>query len=254
MTQYAMVIDLRKCVGCGSCAIACKTENNTAMRKNGQTHNYADFIHETTGKFPNTKHRTLPVLCNHCSEAPCVEVCPEDPKAMYKTKDGITMRNEKRCIGCRECQMACPYSQEEVQGDGATGQYSVISYTGDEGEPYHAMYADNTVLIVGGTMSGKELVAAAKADPPDQTRYSHPDYKDARRSEIIEKCFFCDHRLKKGQQPYCVDSCPANARTVGDISDPGSAVSKLLKKNKSFVLKPEEGTKPNVYYINSYSV
>jgi len=117
MTQFAMIIDLRKCVGCGACALACKTENNTALRKNGQTHNWADFVHETTGKFPDTGYRTMPVLCNHCSNAPCVEACPVEPKAMFKTPDGITMHNDERCIGCRSCQEACPYSMEEVKKD-----------------------------------------------------------------------------------------------------------------------------------------
>ena len=249
-----MVIDLKKCVGCGACALACKTENNTAMRRNGQTHNWADFVHETTGKFPKTKYRTLPVLCNHCSDAPCVEACPVTPKAMFKTKDGITMHNDERCIGCRACQEACPYSQDEVKGDGSSGQYSVISYTGEEGEPAHAMYADRKATIAGGTMSGASMAVVAGANPPHRTRYTHPEYKDVRRSNITEKCYFCDHRVKKGELPYCVVSCPANARIFGDKNDPNSEVAKLLKKHKNFVLKPDEGTSPNVYYINNYSV
>ena len=252
MTQYAMVIDLKKCVGCGACALACKTENNTAMRKNGQTHNWADFVHETTGKFPKTKHRTLPVLCNHCTDAPCIEACPVEPKAMFKTKDGITMHNDERCIGCRACQEACPYSQDEVKGDGATGQYSVISYTGEEGTPPFAMYADRTATIVGSTLSGAGMAVVAGANPPHRTRYTHPEYKDVRRSNITEKCYFCDHRVSNGELPYCVVSCPANARIFGDKNDPNSEVAKLIKKQKSFVLKPDEGTSPNVYYINEY--
>ncbi len=254
MTQYAMIIDLKKCVGCGACALACKTENNTAMRRDGQTHNWADFIHETSGKFPQTKYRTLPVMCNHCTNAPCVEACPVEPKAMFKTADGITMHNDDRCIGCRACQEACPYSQEEVKGDGASGQYSVISYNGEQGEPYHAMYADKTSLIAGVTMSGVEVAETSGANPPHRTKYNHPDYKDVRRSNITEKCIFCDHRVKNGELPYCVVSCPAEARIFGDISDPSSEISKLLAKHKSFVLKEKEGTKPNVYYINKYSV
>ena len=59
---------------------------------------------------------------------------------------------------------------------------------------------------------------------------------------------------KKGKLPYCVESCPAKARTFGDVSDPKSNVSKLLEKYEHLVLKPEEGTKPNVYYIRKYSV
>jgi Fe-S-cluster-containing dehydrogenase component len=248
MTQYAMVIDLHKCMGCGACALACKTENNTAMRRHGQTHNWADYQHDMSGAFPKVRYTSRPVLCNHCSNAPCVEACPVEPKAMYKTKEGITMHNDERCIGCRACQEACPYSKEECK----IGETSVISYN-EEGEPYETFYADTTAAIAGGTMSGAEL--AAKTDnPPHRTKYDHPDYQDVRRDNITEKCIFCEHRVKKGELPYCVVSCPANARIFGDIHDPKSEVSLLLKKYKPAVLKPEEGTKPNVYYIREYSV
>ncbi len=251
MTQYAMIIDLQKCVGCGGCALACKTENNTTQRKNGQTHNWADFIHETKGKFPNTRYRTLPVMCNHCSDAPCVEVCPAEPKAMYKTKDGITMCNEERCVGCRECQTVCPYSMEEVKSDGAYGEYSVISFN-EEDEPIYPFYANSKELIAAGTSSGTDTAKTYKATPPHKTGYSDPDYNDSRRDNVIEKCFFCRHRVAAGKMPYCVDSCPSGARIFGDKDDPTSNVAKLLKKYKSFVLKPKEGTKPNVYYIRDY--
>ena len=252
MTQYAMVIDLRKCVGCGACALACKTENNTALRKNGQTHNWADFVHETVGKFPNTTYRTLPVLCNHCSNAPCVEACPVDPKAMYKTPEGITMHNDERCIGCRACQEACPYSMSEVKRNGAFGEYSVISYN-EEDAPTQPFFADKTPMVKGITSSGEELAKKAGAIPPHKTSYLHPDYDAVRRDNIVEKCILCDHRLKNGELPYCVVSCPSGARSVGNIDDPASDVAKLLKKHKAFVLKPEEGTKPNVYYIREYA-
>jgi Fe-S-cluster-containing dehydrogenase component len=249
MTQYAMVIDLQKCVGCGACALACKTENNTAMRRNGQTHNFADYQHTTVGKFPKTQYQTRPVLCNHCTDAPCVEACPVTPKAMYKTADGITMHDDARCIGCRACQDACPYSSEEVK----VGETSVISYTGEEGKPYDPFYTDKTAAIPGCTMSGAELTGKTEM-PPHRTRYNHPSYEDVRRSNITEKCIFCDHRLKKGELPYCVVSCPASARVFGDRNDPNSDVAKLLKKHKATVLKPEEGTSPNVFYIRDYSV
>ena len=248
MTQYIMVIDLRKCVGCGACALACKTENNTALRKNGQTYNWADYIHETVGAFPNTGYRTLPVLCNHCSNAACVAACPVEPKAMYKTPDGLTMHNDERCIGCRACQEACPYSMDEVKGDG----YSVISYN-EEGVPTQPFFTDKTVLIKNGTSSGAELATRVGAVPPDKTAYNHPDYECVRRDNIVEKCILCDHRLKNGEQPYCVVACPSGARTVGDVNDPASEAAKLLKAHKSFVLKPEAGTKPNVYYIREYA-
>ncbi|MDD3618540.1 MAG: 4Fe-4S dicluster domain-containing protein [Desulfobulbaceae bacterium] len=249
MTQYAMVIDLQKCVGCGACALACKTENNTALRRNGQTHNWADFQHEISGQFPKVKYMTRPVLCNHCSNAPCVDACPVEPKAMYKTADGITMHNDERCIGCRACQEACPYSREETK----VGETSVISYNA-EGEPYQAFYADKTEMIPGITSSGAGIAKLAGDTPPHRTRYTHPDYEDVRRDNIVEKCIFCDHRLKNGELPYCVVSCPAGARIFGDREDPNSDVAKLLARHKASVLKPKEGTEPNVFYIRDYGV
>ncbi|MFQ6759368.1 MAG: 4Fe-4S dicluster domain-containing protein [Deltaproteobacteria bacterium] len=247
MTQYAMVIDLQKCAGCGACALACKSENNTAGRSLGQAHNWVDYKSETSGKFPTTKYTSIPVQCNHCSNAPCVKACPVTPKAMYKTKDGITMHNDERCIGCRACQEACPYSKMEVKG----GETSVISYN-EEGKPYEPFYADKTEMIPGCTTSPAEM--AAKTDnPPHRTKYDHPDYQDVRRNGITEKCIFCEHRVKKGLLPNCVAACPAKARTFGDLQDKNSEVAQLLKKYKGTVLKPEKGTKPNVYYIRSYS-
>ncbi len=249
MTQNAMVIDLQKCVGCGACAIACKTENNTQDRKNGQSFNWADFIHEESGKFPKMEHTTRPVLCNHCSDALCVEACPVDPKAMFKTKDGITMHNDERCIGCRACQEECPYSKETVE----IGEWGVISFN-EFDEDTHAFYRDSSETIKACTASGSEFSKRTRALPPHRTKYSHPDYDDVRRAGVVEKCIFCDHRVNKGELPYCVVSCPAGARTFGDIGNPRSEVSKLLKKHKATVLKPEAGTKPNVYYIRNFKV
>jgi Fe-S-cluster-containing dehydrogenase component len=221
--QMAMVIDLLKCTGCGACALACKSGQNTRDRAKGQTFNWADFVIETSGRFPNVKFTTRPVLCNHCSKAACVEACPVEPKAMYKTKDGLTMHNNARCIGCRACQAACPYSKEEVRD----GEYSVISFN------------DSTLPA---------------ATPAHRNRYAHPDYEDVRRPGIVEKCTFCDHRVKRGEQPYCVAACPAGARVFGDRDNPESEVAKLLKTHTPAVLKPEAGTQPNVFYIKSYQV
>jgi len=252
MTQYGMIIDLRKCVGCGACALACKTENNTALRNNGQTHNWADFIHETSGTFPNTKFRTIPVLCNHCTDAPCVEECPVEPKAMHKTADGITMHNAERCIGCRACQEACPYSMDEVKKDGASGEYSVISYN-EEGEPTQPFYTDDTQLIKDCSTSAAEIASLAGATPPYRTDYQHSDYENVRRDNVVEKCIFCDHRIQHGKQPACVEACPSSARVFGDLEDKNSEAAKLLAEHKGFVLKEEEGTSPNVHYIKDYS-
>lgn len=254
--QLGMVIDLLKCVGCGACGMACKTENNTPDKTNGQTFNWADFITKVEGQFPNVKYSIMPVLCNHCTDAPCVKVCPVKPKAMYKHENGITMHNNERCIGCRQCQKACPYSAEDVDKEKAA--YSVISF--NENKP-HGFYRDGTELIKGVTASGAEISTKTGGTPPHRTLYKHSDYESVRRGDIVEKCIFCEHRVIHGEAPYCVVSCPAKARIFGDLSDPGSEPSKLLKKHKPLqfknrkgeFLKPgEKGTRPNVYYIRNF--
>lgn len=250
-TYYGMVIDLQKCVGCGACAIACKTENNTQDRANGQTFNWADFILEIEGKFPDVNYTNKPVLCNHCSNPPCVSVCPVTPKAMHKHGNGITMHNQKRCIGCRRCQDACPYSVKDVEKEDAA--YSVISFNDFQKET-QPFYRDTKELIKNCTASGAEIAKKAGDIPPHRTIYTHSDYRSVRKKGVVEKCIFCEHRVKNGEQPNCVVACPSHARTFGNLKDSGSQISKLLKKHKSSVLKAEAGTEPNVYYIRSFKV
>ncbi len=247
--QYGMVIDLQKCVGCGACALACKTENNTQARANGQTYNWADFIYREEGKFPNVSFAAIPVLCNHCSDAPCVRACPVEPKAMFKTADGITMHNDARCIGCRRCQKACPYSAADVVKEKAA--YSVIS-ANDPKEAPHAAYRDATEMIKGCTASGAEVARVAGASPPHQNKYSHPDYMDIRKKGIVEKCIFCAHRVQQGELPNCVVACPAKARIFGDLNGAASEPAELLKKYKPMRLQEEKKTRPNVAYIRSF--
>ena len=122
MAKLGMVIDLARCVGCGACAFACKAENNTRNRAGGQSYNWADFLMKTEGTFPNVTHWVMPVLCNHCTEAPCVAACPVTPKAMYKTPEGITMHDDELCIGCRKCQSACPYSHRTLGDESLNGE------------------------------------------------------------------------------------------------------------------------------------
>lgn len=248
MAKYGMVIDLQKCAGCGACALACKTENNTQRRTKNSSFNWADYIVEVEGKFPKTKLTTIPTLCNHCTKAACVAACPVRPKAMFKTKDGITMHNDERCIGCQSCQRACPYSAEEV--DKADNKYSVISFN-QRKEDVHKFWKDKN-RIGDFTSSGAETSRKAGDLPPARNEYQHPDYNSVRPKGVTEKCIFCDHRVKKGLKPNCVEACPAGARIFGDLSDAGSEVSRLIIKNKFFRLKEKAKTEPNVYYIRKY--
>ncbi len=259
MAQYGMIIDLQRCTGCGACGIACKTENNTPDRANGQTFNWADFHVSSQGRFPNTTFQSLPVLCNHCTDAPCVEACPVTPKAMFKTETGITMHDDDRCIGCQACQEECPYSAMDAGEEKV--QYSVISFNEAEKDQY-GLYRSTTALIENGTSTGAEVVRRAEQMPPHRTLYKHPHYGSARRVGVSEKCIFCEHRVANGDMPWCVVVCPSQARVFGDLSDPDSEPSRFLKAHKGrrlknnkgeFLADGEQGTHPNVYYVRSYS-
>ena len=272
--KFGMIIDLQKCVGCGGCAMACKTENNTQSRTRGHSFNWADFSIKAEGKFPDVKYVNRPVLCNHCDDPACLKGCPE-PRALYKTEDGITMYNQRYCIQCAKCYKAkgCPYSSEDIEKEGA--DYSVISFNA-VGKMTHERYQNEDALIPGVTCSGAEIAKKAGAFPPSKHAYEYKDKKPpekgqkslgkgklaaVRKDGWVEKCTFCIHRVRNGEYPYCVDSCPSKARIFGDLNDPNSDVSKLLKKYKPSQLKNnkgellaagEKGTGPNVYYIRDY--
>jgi len=251
--KFGMVIDLQRCVGCGSCAFACKAENNTRERGNGQSYNWADFLMKTEGTFPNVTHSVIPVLCNHCSNAPCVEVCPVTPKAMYKTPEGITMHDDATCIGCRACQGACPYSNSALSDASLNGtEYSVISFN-----PFDASsqpkWADKTAMIAGLTASGAETAQRAGATIPAMNKFAGGDVDPIRKAGVVEKCTLCYHRTSKGMQPACVEVCPSQARIFGDQDDSNSAIAKVLKAKKSFRLKEDKGTRPNVHYVGKYT-
>jgi len=259
MAKLGMVIDLHKCTGCGACGFACKTENNTQNYSNGRYYNWANFFTYSSGTFPDTKVVIIPTLCNHCSDAPCVDVCPVNPKAMFKSPEGVTLHNDDRCIGCQLCIIACPYSDQNIESAGV--QYSVISFN-PFNEQTHKNWRDKTELITDCTSSGFEVSQKSGSIPPNMNEFEHPDYKQVRRNGITEKCILCHHRITTGEQPYCVVSCPAKARIFGDFDDPTSEVSKLiakyppkqLKNNKGeFLAKGETGVKPNVYYIREFN-
>jgi Fe-S-cluster-containing dehydrogenase component len=248
-----MVIDLQRCVGCGACAFACKAENNTRNRAEGQSFNWADFVMRSEGGFPNTTHWVIPVLCNHCSDAPCVKNCPVTPKAMFKTPEGITMHDQERCIGCRMCQKSCPYSNETLGDASLNGEaYSVISYNSRQG-PAQPQWADTAAMIPGVTASGAETAKAASAITPAMNQWAAGDVQPVRKPGVVEKCTFCYHRTSNGMQPACVEVCPSKARIFGDQDDPKSEIAQVLKAKKSFRLQEDKGTKPNVHYVGKYS-
>jgi Fe-S-cluster-containing dehydrogenase component/formate-dependent nitrite reductase membrane component NrfD len=104
MPNYGFAIDLRKCIGCHACTIACKAEHDIPI---GVNRCWVKTVEK--GTFPDTRRFFFPVLCNQCDAAPCVRICPTN--ALYKRRDGIVDLNGAACIGCRACMEACPYDQ-----------------------------------------------------------------------------------------------------------------------------------------------
>ena len=105
--SYGMLIDLKKCVGCHACSVACKASNGTppgVMRTR--------VLREAEGAYPNTVKTIMPVLCNHCEFAPCVAACSSG--ATQKGENGIVTVDKNECTGCGTCMAACPYDARDM--------------------------------------------------------------------------------------------------------------------------------------------
>jgi len=206
--KWAMVIDQSKCIGCGYCTLACQAHNdvNPDIQWNVLTQ-----VGELDGK-----HVFLPRPCMHCEEAPCVEVCPV--AATYYRPDGIVMMDYDRCIGCRYCEVACPYQARSFNWKAFDGANPVVPDWGQpEVERRPRGVVEKCSFCYQRVDRGLELGLTPGADP-DAT-------------------------------PACVVICPVGARIFGDLNDPESKVSQWLEKNSSYRLREDLGTGPRVYYL-----
>ncbi len=108
MTRWGMVVDLKRCIGCWACIVACKSENATPPDIF-----WTKVLEREEGTYPDVRKLFLPVRCNHCLNPPCVEACPT--KATYvREQDNIVMMDQDKCIGCEACVIACPYDARYI--------------------------------------------------------------------------------------------------------------------------------------------
>jgi [DsrC]-trisulfide reductase subunit O len=213
--QWAMVIDVRKCLereDCTACQDACHLAHNVPkiegikeeikwIWREQYPHAFPNQIHPHID--PKLKNGAVPILCNHCESPACVRVCPTS--STWKREDGVVMMDMHRCIGCRYCMAACPYGAR--------------SFNFKDPRPH-----------------------IAKQDPNYPTRSMG----------VVEKCNFCAERLAKGQEPLCSEACKkidCGAIVFGDINQANSKVAELLRKHNTIRRKPGLGTGPQVYYI-----
>jgi molybdopterin-containing oxidoreductase family iron-sulfur binding subunit len=209
--------------------VACKVENNTPEA------NFWMYVFRfEEGEFPNSRVWFMPRPCQHCDNAPCVKVCPVG--ARYKREDGITATDFDRCIGCRYCEVACPYGVNYFNWKKPEKNYyiswddpDIIPLTNGDPVPY----------------ANPDLQAAYG---PEQRRIAGGGHLKG----VMEKCTLCVHRLEQGLEPACVNVCPTRAIMFGDLDDPDSNVSRVLREKPSFRLLEEVGTEPRVHYVGAH--
>jgi phenylacetyl-CoA:acceptor oxidoreductase subunit 1 len=216
MVRWGMLIDLKRCIGCYSCIIACKQEHFLPPDIF-----WNRILVSETGKYPQVTNHVYPVLCNHCREAICVKVCPSE--ATLQREDGIVHIDYDKCVGCTYCVIACPYQQRIFYSDGDKGYFPGQGLTELE-------------------LIGKKLYPLQPG--------------------TVVKCNFCEEKIDEGIRkglkpgidreatPACVNNCPTKARHFGNLDDPKSNLSTLIRQRKGFQLHPEFGTDPSVYYID----
>jgi Fe-S-cluster-containing dehydrogenase component len=214
--RWGMAIEQKRCVGCYECVLACKAEHFLPPEVF-----WNRVLIGEKGKYPAVTKLIFNVRCNQCADPPCVKVCPTG--ASQQREDGIVWVDEDKCVGCRYCVIACPYQMRTMFED-ESAQY----FPGQELTEHEKM--------------GREL-------------YPHQE-------GIVQKCVFCKERIDSGMAagltpgvdraatPACVINCPTKALHFGDLDDPYSEISSLIKEKKGNAFHPEYGTEPSVYYID----
>ncbi len=231
-SHWGLSIDLNACTGCGTCIIACQAENNVPVvgkeevRKRRIMHwmridrYYSDSEH-------NPQVYQIPIMCQHCDNAPCENVCPV--AATMHSYDGLNHMTYNRCIGTRYCMSNCPYKVR---------RFNWYAYT-ESKEPYTYLNSDYGRMVL------------------------NPDVV-VRSRGVVEKCSLCVQRIQEGKAkanhenrllvedditPACMQSCPTKAITFGNLNNEKSSVSKKFEDERNYHLLEEIHVLPSVGYL-----
>jgi Fe-S-cluster-containing dehydrogenase component len=236
--KWGMAIDLNTCTGCSACVLACNTENNIPVvgKIEASRHHEMQWIRIDRyykGDEDNPEVLRQPVMCQHCDQAPCENVCPV--AATNQSSEGLNQMIYNRCIGTRYCNNNCPYKVR---------RFNWMDYTGADAIPNNRFDPANVTV--------------------DLSRMRHNPDVTVRAKGVIEKCSFCIQRIQEKKldaklegrpmedgelQTACQQACPANAIVFGDLNDPESKVSKLMKNPRNYHLLEELHTLPAVGYL-----
>jgi molybdopterin-containing oxidoreductase family iron-sulfur binding subunit len=218
-----MVIDLDKCTGCQACVVACKAENNIPFSSPeqaalGRTISWMEVMMVAEGEYPHVKMRFIPRPCMQCENPPCTKVCPV--YATYKNEEGLVAQIYSRCIGCRYCTNACPYTVKYFNWFEPTWPV----------EMQRCLNPD---------------VSSRPKGVVEKCTFCHHRLQKAKERARAES-----RSLQEGDYvPACVQTCPADAMYFGDIDDPSSRVAQLARSSRAFKLLEDLGTEPKVIYL-----
>ncbi len=225
MTRWGMVIDLDRCTACQACVVACRTENNIPPAGPEETKEGHCISWIRLVPFHDGEHGTRPGLsliptpCMHCDHPPCIKVCPV--KATRIDHEGLVGQVYARCIGCRYCTTACPYTVRQFN-------WRKPEFP----DPMQEGLSPDVSVRPRGVV--------------EKCSFCHHRLQRARDKAAME-----GRPLREGDyMPACVESCPAEAMFFGDLDDPSSTVARLAQSPRAFRLLEELGTKPKVVYLS----
>jgi len=224
MPKWAMVIDLDKCTGCGACMAACNMENNIAIvapkeAQEGHVMFWMDMITSYDGEYPNIEVKRMPKPCYHCDDPPCIKVCPVG--ATFRNEEGLVGQVYMRCIGCRYCMAACPFTAK------------VYNW----GEP---QWIDGATTCFNPDVSRRMVGVVEKCS-----------FCAHRLIKVKEDADQEERAIRDGEYvPACMENCPADAIYFGDIEDRQSMVHKLSRNYRAFRVMEDLGVEPKLYYLS----
>jgi MoCo/4Fe-4S cofactor protein with predicted Tat translocation signal len=240
--HWGMHVDLNACTGCGACTIACMAENNVPVVGKHEVHRHHEMSWLRIDRYyygdvenPNVVYQ--PMMCQHCDNAPCENVCPV--AATNHSSEGLNQMTYNRCIGTRYCANNCPYKVR---------RFNWLDYTTAD------LFPANEPTTYGEDLNFKADNLVRMVLNPDVT---------VRSRGVIEKCSFCVQRIQEGKltskkenrvlrdsdvRTACQTACPTGAIVFGNTNNPDGDVSKLLKRDLNYIVLEEINVKSNVTY------